>query len=44
MSRHEDRGESPTTSRAWPRVHTRTRTAYYTAGGMPEEQLAEPRA
>ncbi|MEU9620939.1 GNAT family N-acetyltransferase [Streptomyces sp. NPDC098085] len=23
-------------------VHTRTRTAYYTAGGMPEEELADP--
>lgn len=25
-------------------VHTRTRTAYYTAGGMPEEELADPSA
>ncbi|MEV7596027.1 GNAT family N-acetyltransferase [Kitasatospora sp. NPDC089797] len=23
-------------------VHTRTRTAYYTAGGLPEEELADP--
>jgi len=25
-------------------VHTRTRTAYYTAGGMPEDELADPSA